>query len=68
MKYRVKAATNLKGVPSFSFYVAQSNMGQTAVTTNRNEAQLFDRESSYSVANLLKLFGCKDVCTEEAGK
>ena len=68
MKHRVKAATNLEGVPSFSFYVAQSNMGQTAVTTNRSEAQFFDKEAAMSVANLLKLFGCKDVCTEEAGK
>ena len=67
MKHRVKAATNLDGVPSFSFYVARSNMGQTAVTTNRSEAQLFDREAAMSVANLLKLFGCKDVGIEEAG-
>ena len=67
MKHRVKAATNLDGVPSFYFYVARSNMGQTAVTTNRNEAQLFDREAAMSVANLLKLFGCKDVGIEEAG-
>ncbi len=37
------------------------------MTTNRSEAQFFDREAAMSVANLLKLFGCKDVGIEEAG-
>ena len=68
MKCRVKASTNSKDRENFSFYVARSAMGQTAITVNKNEAQSFDREAALSVANLVKLFGCKDVLIEEVGK